>query len=520
MLTTRRSRGLSMVLVGALAAAVMGISTGTGVAEEASERHLFVTSFDGTRLRINFFRASGLGAGERAPVVMIAHGFGESGPDVADGPRLAGAPRVRPLLDAGYNVVTWDARGHGDSEGMAMLDSPDFEVRDTRRIISWIARQPEVELDGRGDPRAGMVGASYGGIIQFLTAAVDKRVDVISPGYTAHDLADVSLSTNGKFKEGWGLALSAMMVGNLPAGLASPLGPQLHLLDPKAIAGVTGSVLAGRSTEQLRAYLTPRSPSTYLRRVTQPTLIQGGTSDTLFPLENLTRDYMALKRRGVPVQMVWNCEGHSLCPAATGPLADHFDLVVIRWMDRWLKRDRSVDTGPQFAWIADNEDRYRTAPAYPPQVRGHLVGRGSGTLPLLAAGPLTSIGFVFIGAQPALGPAISVPIGAPERATDVVGFPTLRMTYSGTALPGKSWVYAQILDADTGRVVGVQVTPVPVRLDGERRQVTLRLNAIATRATADSRYRLQLLPGSLIFGLQRSTGTITVHRAAVSLPTI
>ena len=35
-----------------------------------------VTSFDGTNISAEFTRATGLAAGERAPVMMLTHGFG------------------------------------------------------------------------------------------------------------------------------------------------------------------------------------------------------------------------------------------------------------------------------------------------------------------------------------------------------------------------------------------------------------------------------------------------------------
>jgi ABC-2 type transport system ATP-binding protein len=272
-------------------------------------------------------------------------------------------------------------------------------------------------------------------------------------------------------------------------------------------------------TRRFKEILTYRSPSTYLHRIKVPTLIQGGTSDTLFPLENLIDDFTTLKSRGVPVRLVWNCEGHSLCGGNAGPLEEHFNAAVIRWMDHWLKREKSVDTGPQFEWIADNEAAYRSAGVYPPKQRDPLRGTGSGTLPLVAAGPLSSVGFVFIGGQPS-NLAVNVPIPAAADDADVVGFPSLTLTYSGLAAPGSTWLYAQIVDDVTGRVVGGQVTPVPVTLDGKKRSVTVELNAIATRATPSSRYRLQVMPGSLIFGLQRSTGTVQLSRIDVSLPVI
>lgn len=514
----RRAIGVLAAL--ALGAAALAATPGSAtVATAPAERHPFVTSFDGTRLQVNFFPAAGLRAGQKAPVLLIAHGYGEAAPKDPDGARLAGAPTLGRFLKAGYNVVTWDARGHGNSEGMAMLDSPDFEGRDVKVLIDWIARQSEVQLDRAGDPRLGMSGASYGGIIQFLTAAHDKRVDAISPGYTAYDLVDTTLLENGKFKDGWGMALAGMTVGNLPGGLQSPLGPQLHLLDPEAVAGITASLATGTISPEFRSYLRYRSPRTYLSAITAPTLLQFGTSDTLFSLNNAVSDFMALKRRGVPVKMVWNCEGHSLCPGDAGPLADKFDTSVLNWMDRWVKRKPGAATGRPFEWIASNEAGYRSGGMFPPKVRTSLVGTGSGAVPLTPAGSLTSASFVFIGAQPS--PAgLNVPIPAPSGPADIVGSPRLTLAYSGTAVPAATWVYAQIVDTVANKVVGVQQTPVPVTLDGAPHTTTIDLNPIAARMTASSRYQLQLVPGSMIYGPQRSLGLARLDKISISLPVI
>ncbi|HSV40397.1 MAG TPA: CocE/NonD family hydrolase [Nocardioidaceae bacterium] len=484
----------------------------------AHGRDATVTSFDGTKIAVHFFPVADLEPGRRRPVVLLAHGFAERGPSAPD-TALAGAPRVSSLLAAGYNVLTWDARGHGDSGGTAMFDSPDFEVRDTQALIDWVASQPEVELDGPGDPRLGMTGSSYGGIIQYLTAALDDRVDVITPGYTAYSLSDTTISRYGKFKEGWGLGLAGMAAANVPAGLVSPLGPYLHLLDPVSVQGVLESVATGVLSDGFRAYLDERSPSTYLSDVHVPTLVQGGTSDTLFPLVNAIRDYTVLQDRGVPVKMSWNCEGHSLCPGSPGPLREHFESLVINWFDRWLDQRPAVRTGAPFSWIADNESVYREAASFPPPVVGTLTGRASGSILIAPTGPPTSLGFLFIGAQPAVG-AMEVPIAPPAQAADVVGHPTVRLSYRGLAFPAKTWVYGQILDAVTGRVVGVQVTPIPVTLDGRQRAVEVELEAIATRALPTGDYRLQLMPASLLYGLQRSLGSVTVSEARVTLPVI
>src|SRR5579859_5730126 len=114
-----------------------------------------VTSFDGTPIHVNFFPAAGLKAGERAPTVLVGPGWGSAGdtnPNSPPGPST-GYPGLGPLRHAGFNVLTWDPRGFGASGGQAEVDSPQFEGRDVSAIISWLANQPQAQLDSPGDPR-------------------------------------------------------------------------------------------------------------------------------------------------------------------------------------------------------------------------------------------------------------------------------------------------------------------------------------------------------------------------------
>ena len=47
----------------------------------------------------------------------------------------------------------------------------------------------------------------------------------------------------------------------------------------------------------------------------------------------------------------------------------------MRWFERYLKRDKSVATGPAFEWIAD-DGQVRSAPDYPPAVQQVAVRVG------------------------------------------------------------------------------------------------------------------------------------------------
>ncbi|RGA00552.1 alpha/beta fold hydrolase, partial [Microbispora triticiradicis] len=148
-------------------------------------------------------------SGGRAPAVLLAHGFGGSKDSMREqAERLAGR---------GYAVLTWSARGFGRSTGQIALNSPDYEVKDVRGLVDWLAARPEVRLDAPGDPRVGIAGGSYGGAIALMAAAYDSRVDAIVPQITWYDLADALFPdasgagpANGVFKKMWaGIFFSA-----------------------------------------------------------------------------------------------------------------------------------------------------------------------------------------------------------------------------------------------------------------------------------------------------------------------
>src|SRR6476661_10238901 len=118
--------------------------------------------------------------GGRAPAVVLAHGFG--------GSKDAVAGQARDLAGRGYVVLTYSARGFGRSTGQIGLDDPRYEVADLSTLIDQLAQRHDVQLDGKGDPRVGVAGGSYGGALALLGAAYDKRIDAIAPQITWNSL--------------------------------------------------------------------------------------------------------------------------------------------------------------------------------------------------------------------------------------------------------------------------------------------------------------------------------------------
>lgn len=213
--------------------------------------------------------------------------------------------------------------------------------------------------------------------------------------------------------------------------------------------------------------------------------------------------------------MLWYCGGHGTCQTPAGD-PQKLGQAGLAWLRRWLARDESVSTGPRFEWI-DDAGTWRSGPDYPLGAAGSMSAAGSGTLGLLPSLSV-SLGPITIG-TPVLN-VLQARYGSPPAEADVVGEPTLTMTYRGFALPAATFVYAQVVDAATGLVVGGQVTPIPVVLDGRQHTVTRRLEVVAAHVRPSSDLRLELVPAATIYGLQRSTGTITVQEMSSTLPLV
>ena len=482
-------------------------------------RSFRVTSFDGTRIFVHFMPAEGLQAGESAPTVLNGPGLGLPGATTLDLDVDSFLPRdtigVGALRDAGYNVVTWDPRGEWRSEGIMTLDSPDYEGRDMSHIISYLATLPEVALDGANDPRIGMTGASYGGGIQLATAAIDHRIDAIVPTIAWNSLVDV-LFPRGAVNSGWGTLL--------PTVLALTFAREHPRIFPVAIQGVLFGIAEDSDIELVNDL----GFQDQIGDITAPTLLIQGTVDTLFTLDQAHTNALALIEAGTTTKVVWYCGGHGAC------LSDYNDGEVVidrtlRWLDRYVKGDESVDTGAQFEWVDQNGEWY-SADQYPvtqgtPVVAERtdrrtipfvpLIG-GSGPNPLILTRGLIA---TLLGLPSAAGAINAVSLRVPDVAelTHIVGAPEITLTYSGDG--NAEHVYAQIVDDRTGLVLGNHATPIPVVLDGETRTVTFSMEQVAHTLAPGQSVTVQIVTSSAKFLNFYSWGAITVEGMSVSLPT-
>ena len=473
-------------------------------------RDVRVVSADGTEISVHFMPAHNLETNQQAPTVLNGPGLGAPGATNVDGTFLdslladfVGIIGVGTLRRAGYNVVTWDPRGEWYSGGILELNAAEFEGRDMSAIISWIATQPEVMLDGPGDPRMGMVGVSYGGGIQLVTAANDSRVDAIVPAITYNRL-DTSLYKNEAFKSSWATPLTALL---------TVLGGRIN---PRILPATLYGDVTGRMLPDDLELFRQRNPA--VEDITVPTLLIAGTVDTIFSLAEADATARTLLANGVTTKVVWFCGGHGVCLNNLFDLSDGrlIEQRTLAWLNRFVKQDPTVDTGPAFEWV-DQRGRWFSARQYPvaaeqPVVETLTAARTLPLIPFLAGSGLPFVPY----SLPAIN-SVDLVIAPRPTTTYLLGAPVLSLTYSGNG--SARHVYAQLVDNTTGLVLGSIATPVPVTLDGNTHTATVDLEPVAHTLQPGESVTLQLVSSAGLYErLVPSVGMMRVSSMQLALP--
>jgi ABC-2 type transport system ATP-binding protein len=445
-------------------------------------------------------------------------------------------------------------------------------VKDAQQLISKVLQtKAYVKKDAKG-PIVGMTGGSYGGGIQANVAENDPRIRAINPGRTWNDLRysldpnnyvvpgdptgfSHDLNLQGVFKQEWTSLFFASGNGN-PVGGVPPTGtpagtcPQDKLAsgDPTTVAGAPclGFLAAvcttyadlsasGDSTADDRTLVADASGDTQIAKLTVPTLLFQGQADTLFNTNDAVSTYLNLKRRGVPVQMVWNSGGHggydSLpgeCDVygrgTTGLDSCYLTLRTLQFFDHWLKG--KPDSSPGFSWYRDwtaysgsgPTTQYGDAPAFP--LTKALTWSLSGTTDLtVGSGPAgTSTILNPVGGLPAAytetsnftGPASSPQIPLPvteipgqhvdftsapfPAAVDAVGVPSARLKLSHVA-PTDLVLFGKVYDVapdGTATLIHRLIAPARIPTAALGAPVDIKLAGFAHRFGAGHRVRLTL----------------------------
>ncbi|MFJ6984091.1 MULTISPECIES: CocE/NonD family hydrolase [unclassified Streptomyces] len=514
----RRTRAAAAAVV-----VLAGAGTWTAVASDEPppvQRTDEVMAVDGVRLDTSYFTTS---SGGRRPAVLLGHGFGGDKDDVR--------AQAEDLAADGYAVLTWSARGFGRSTGKIGINDPKAEVADVSKLIDWLARQPQVQLDKKGDPRVGMAGASYGGAISLLTAGYDDRVDAIAPAITYWNLAD-ALFPDGVFKKLW-------------TGVFFNSGGGCAQFQPDLCAMYERVAESGTPDAAARALLEERSPSAVGDRVKVPTLLLQGQTDSLFTLAQSDAAAKAIRANGAPVDVDWIAGGHDGGDLETGRV----QARATDWFDRYLKDEKATDTGPAFRVTrtggVDSSDgaallRGASDDTYPGLHAGDrtlaLTGREQSfsnppgasppavsALPGLGGGGLAQLSSLGVGISldfpDQFAAFTSAPLSADLRVT---GSPTATVRVKSTT--EDAVLFAKVYDVGPdgrGQVLPSQLV-APVRVGGAKagKDVTLTLPAIDHEVEKGHRLRLVLASTDLGYASPAAPATYTVSlRGDLTVPT-
>jgi ABC-2 type transport system ATP-binding protein len=458
-----------------------------------------------------------------APAVLLAHGYGGSKDSVA--------PDARGLAERGYVVLTYSARGFGGSGGLVHLDSPKYELKDAERMLDVLAGRPEVLQDATSDPRVAVVGASYGGALALMLAGADHRVDAVVPSITWNNLRQAlfpqfitdtpqttpagvqPIAGAGVFKRQWTALLlgasatggSSASAGPPPVG-ATPTGTaaQKQAFDFAALHAACGrlandlclgyleAATTGRPSSQLLDLLAASSPARYADKITAPTLLIQGQTDSLFPLSEADANAQEIASAGTPVKLLWEAGGHDGGTDETKRLrtvtADFLDQTLGRPPGSTASRPGPLRQVPGFRVTVPDAVVSSTDTNPAPQLRSASVFPG---LPVTAAALADGVGSeplrtTTLALQGGRQLAIAPPGATPAALTSLPGV--------GGALGLLGGVSQGSASGSTGAGLGLGVLPgqaatfqtAPLAhgmtVTGSSR-VTVRITSTATDAT-------------------------------------
>jgi ABC-2 type transport system ATP-binding protein len=508
------------------------------------------TGPDGTTpvaLDTTYYRPDAASADHPVPAVLLAHGFGGTKDSVASD--------AQDLAAHGYAVLTWTAEGFGASGGQIHVDSPDWEVRDAQRLIDWLAARPEVEKDGPGDPRVGVVGGSYGGALALLLAGVDRRVDAIVPEITWNDLAGAFLPEatgagpeSGVFKRAW----AGLFFGG-SGGVARVPGrsdPACGRFAEDVCQAYLAVATTGRATPEQVALLRRSSPAGVLSRITAPTLLVQGQADSLFPLSEADANARGIAAAGTPVRVAWYTGGHD---GGSGPQSDQdrIRFLTEQWLDHYLlgagpapgggftySRIAGIDATGGGGVVAlgysvagypglDGQrttDVPLTGPPQPAANPPDATPAAVSVLPGLSAGGAASASGALAREVPGQHADF---VSAPLRSTiDVVGAPRLQVRAASPT--GEAVLFVKLYDVDPrggpvlpdGLVAPVRLTGLPASIAGAR-PVTVTLPAIVHQFQAGHRLVVVAATSDQAYATPPTPAVYTVAvDGAITLPEV
>jgi ABC-2 type transport system ATP-binding protein len=429
------------VWLAALAGA-LALLVGTAAGSPAARVDVTIPMSDGVPLAATLYVPDGTPPAGGWPAIVFLHGLSQ------DRQQMNALVEGYGLTNAGYAILTFDARGHGQSGGLVGIDGP-REVADVRAVRDWLAARADVS-----DTKIGAWGISLGGgaVFNSLVAGVPWAAVVTVETWT--DLY-TALMPQGLVKSGVDHTYSRAIPDERR-------DPALDVVQAAAFAGNPAPV---------KQWTAPRSSISKLGSVTTPVFMAQGRRDFAFGIDQAAQAFARLQG---PKVLYVGLHGHA---PSTFPAADTGFLMskVRAWYDCFL-RNTGCDENKASVYVASEKF-------------GGQVARRGATLP-----PVSPTTFSFPGVTTFARSGKAVRTSAPLRtALETFGAPTVQTSIAASG--GWSRIVA-VLSARTpqGTEIVVAAGGVPTKPGAQK--VTIRLGSQATFVPKGSRLTLTLASSS------------------------
>ena len=437
---------------------------------------------DGVQLRATYYVPDGTPPAGGWPAVMLLHGLGETRTDTTNAVGMSiNQVAETQLVPQGYAALTFDARGHGESEGLVSIDGP-REIQDVRELFDWLKAQP-----GINPQRIGAYGYSYGGGAIWRATVEGVPFAAIAPATTWTDLYSALAPQN--------FAHSGVVLGfwqSIVSRASSELEP------------IVNDLLSGQNLPAVHAFADARSSRALLGTIQTPTFLMQGRRDFAFDVDQALAAYSRVKG---PKRLYLADFGHAPSPQPTGEL-EHALPEDREWFDRYLKGlPNGIDTRPPVEFAPDPwTGKTFTYPALPKRKTMRIVFPGRNA----------------IGSTGKVARTRS----RLRKKAETFGAPVVRVALSS---PNRWPHVVAVLSAVTrGREIVVSSGGTRVGLGKKQKQVTIRMLSQVTALPRGSRLRLTVAatstaqsPGNLLYLLSvpRSSRLI-VGPAKLTLPVL
>jgi predicted acyl esterase len=280
-----------------------------GAASAFTKQERSITMSDGVQIAATYYVPDGAPPPGGRPAVMLFHGLGGSRTTPTPLGVSLNSLAESQLVPQGYAVLTFDARGHGQSQGLVSIDGP-REIQDVRELFDWLAAQSGV--DGQ---RIGAFGFSYGGGAIWNATAQGVPFAAIEVANTWTDLYSALLPQD--------LARSGVLLG---------FWQSIQARAAPGLQSIVDDAIAGRNFAGLHTFAGERSVRARLGSIRAPAFLLQGRRDFAFDLDQALTAYSRLK---VPKRLYVADFGH---PPAPNPPAEaaHVLPEVRAWFDRYL----------------------------------------------------------------------------------------------------------------------------------------------------------------------------------------